>query len=125
MIGNNVNSSSEVSSSSASSRGEGRKTTSAVCEDNLVCTITRELFFDPVAAEDGFMYENRAIREWIRLKQADGDDVTSPTTNKVMGTTLIPAIQVGRFIKGCIDNGLIKGEAAEKWKARREEEVDL
>ena len=78
--------------------------------------ICLELPLDPVTAEDGFLYEEREIKEWIRKKQADGDAVTSPRTNAVMGTKLLPAIQVRNTIKDLVNNGVIDGELAKQWK---------
>mmetsp|Transcript_36737 Transcript_36737/g.74859 ORF Transcript_36737/g.74859 Transcript_36737/m.74859 type:complete len:243 (-) Transcript_36737:124-852(-) len=75
-----------------------------------------ELPLDPVTAEDGFIYEERDIKEWIRKKQADGDAVTSPRTNAQMGTKLLPAVQVRNNIKDLVSNGVIDGELAKQWK---------
>mmetsp|Transcript_4397 Transcript_4397/g.9920 ORF Transcript_4397/g.9920 Transcript_4397/m.9920 type:complete len:290 (-) Transcript_4397:282-1151(-) len=92
------------------------KTTVCAAARHLVCAITRELPIDPVTAEDGFIYEEREISEWIRKKQADEDTVTSPTTNAEMGTKLLPAVQVRNNIRDLVENGVIDGELAEHWK---------
>mmetsp|Transcript_4399 Transcript_4399/g.9925 ORF Transcript_4399/g.9925 Transcript_4399/m.9925 type:complete len:290 (-) Transcript_4399:370-1239(-) len=92
------------------------KTTVCAAARHLVCAITRELPIDPVTAEDGFIYEEREISEWIRKKQADEDTVTSPTTNAEMGTKLLPAVQVRNNIRDLVENGIIDGELAEHWK---------
>ncbi len=41
---------------------------------DLYCPITKELFVDPVLAEDGETYERSAIEECLRVKQAALDD---------------------------------------------------
>jgi len=95
-----------------------KRTKTSVCAaaEHLVCAITHELPVDPVTAEDGFIYEEREISEWIRKKQADEDAVTSPRTNAPMGTKLLPAVQVRNAIKDLVRNGVIDGDLAKQWK---------
>eukprot|EP00562_Extubocellulus_spinifer_P007563 CAMPEP_0178491678 /NCGR_PEP_ID=MMETSP0696-20121128/11537_1 /TAXON_ID=265572 /ORGANISM="Extubocellulus spinifer, Strain CCMP396" /LENGTH=333 /DNA_ID=CAMNT_0020119561 /DNA_START=501 /DNA_END=1502 /DNA_ORIENTATION=+ len=97
---------------------ELKRTRTYVCEaaQNLACVITHELPIDPVTAEDGFFYEEREIKEWIRRKKANGQVLTSPRTNAPMGTNLFPAIQVRDTIRELVSNGVIDGELAEQWK---------
>ena len=59
----------------------------------LCCPITKALPVDPVAAEDGGVYEREAIERWIEEK------ATSPVTNKPMGATLRPAAQVRSAVR--------------------------
>jgi len=96
-----------------------KRTKTSVCAaaEHLVCAITHELPVDPVTAEDGFIYEEREISEWIRKKQADEDAVTSPRTNAPMGTKLLPAVQVRNAIKDLVRNGVIDGDLAKQWKS--------
>uniref|UniRef100_A0A7S3ZVH5 U-box domain-containing protein n=1 Tax=Pelagomonas calceolata TaxID=35677 RepID=A0A7S3ZVH5_9STRA len=85
----------------------------------LLCPITQELPFDPVMAKDGKIYERTAILEWFRKK--DGD-ATSPSTGKVIGTELLPAVQTKNTIEMLIKSGAIAGELATAWTEKLEQE---
>ena len=89
---------------------------------DLRCPITQELPLDPVIAKDGKIYEREAILEWFRKK--DGD-ATSPSTGKVIGTELVPAVQVRNTIESLIESGAIEGEAAEAWQKKLEQEKEV
>ena len=40
----------------------------------MICPITKQLFCDPVSAEDGRVYENQAITTWfINSKRSGGN----------------------------------------------------
>ena len=52
----------------------------------LRCPITQELPFDPVMAEDGRIYERKAILQWFSGKR----NPTSPITGARMGLRLLP-----------------------------------
>ena len=56
--------------------------------DDLICPITLLLPIDPVAAEDGRIYEHAAILRHI--KGHDTDSLKSPMTNEPMGPRLLP-----------------------------------
>ena len=88
----------------------------------FICPITQELPFDPVMAKDGKIYERTAILEWFRKK--DGE-ATSPSTGKVIGTELLPAVQVRNTIESLIKSGAIEGEAAEAWQKKLEQEKEV
>lgn len=47
-------------------------------DDSLTCPITLELFRDPVRAEDGRLYERKAITRWIH------EHGTSPFTRQML-----------------------------------------
>ena len=85
----------------------------------LRCPITQELPFDPVMAEDGKIYERKAILEWFSKK----DRPTSPSTGAVIGTKLLPAVQTKNTIEMLIKSGAIEGELAEAWTKKLEEET--
>jgi hypothetical protein len=51
---------------------EARKTLAK--QPRFVCSITGQLFIDPVVAEDGHTYEREAIAEWIYQKQEDNNN---------------------------------------------------
>ena len=80
-----------------------------------VCPITQELPIKPVTAEDGKVYEEKAIREWFSKK--DGEP-TSPSTGVVIGTRLLPAPQARNTIEKLVKSGAIEGEIAEAWKEK-------
>ena len=50
-------------------------------DKDLLCSITGELFEDPVVTEDGHTYERTAIEEWFHSQKMAGRPVTSPLTN--------------------------------------------
>jgi len=54
----------------------------------FVCPLTRKIYFNPVIAEDGFMYEEDAIKKWL------DDHDTSPITNETISSKLIYAHQI-------------------------------
>ena len=85
----------------------------------FICPITHELPIKPVTAEDGKIYEEKAIREWFANK--DGNP-TSPSTGAVIGTRLLPAPQARNTIEALIKSGAIEGELAEAWKTKLEDE---
>ena len=87
---------------------------------DLRCPITQELPFDPVTAKDGKIYERTAILEWFRKK--DGE-ATSPSTGKVIGTELLPAVQVRNTIEALVKSGAIEGEIAEARQKKLEDET--
>ena len=88
----------------------------------FICPITQELPVDPVIAKDGKIYERDAILEWFRKK--DGD-ATSPSTGKVIGTELLPAVQVRNTIEALVKSGAIEGEIAEAWTKKLETEKEV
>ena len=85
----------------------------------LVCPITQELPIRPVTAEDGKIYEEKAIREWFSKK--DGAP-TSPSTGAVIGTRLLPAPQARNTIEELVKSGDIDDELATAWKEKLEQE---
>ena len=100
---------------------ELKKTKSAVDEAfaELVCPITHNLPIDPVMAEDGKVYERKAIAEWLQRH------ARSPLTNEAMGTKLLPATQVKNMIRGMIKSGALTGEKTDEWRKKLEEEEDV
>ena len=84
----------------------------------LRCPITQELPFDPVMAEDGKIYERKAILEWFSKK----DRPTSPSTGAVIGKKLLPAVQTKNTIEMLVKSGAIVGELATAWTEKVEQE---
>ena len=67
-------------------------TTTATAMDpaeDLLCPISYDVFNDPVTAEDGHVYERRAIEEWYARGHR-----TSPMTNLPCGTKLTPNARI-------------------------------
>ena len=88
----------------------------------FICPITQELPIKPVTAEDGKIYEEKAIREWFSKK--DGAP-TSPSTGAVIGTKLFPAPQARNTIEALVKSGAIDGEIAEAWQKKLEQESEV
>jgi hypothetical protein len=88
----------------------------------FICPITHELPIKPVTAEDGKIYEEKAIREWFLQK--DGDP-TSPSTGAEIGTRLLPAPQARNAIEALVKSGAIAGEIAEAWTTKLEQETKV
>ena len=86
--------------------------------DEFTCAITHELPFDPVIAEDGRVYERRAIEKWIK----ETDDLKSPLLNTPMGPKLLPATQTRNVIEQMVRSGAIDGTKAEEWLKKHAEE---
>ena len=82
--------------------------------EELVCPITAELPVDPVMAEDGRVYERRAIEDWIERP----GELKSPTLNTPMGPRLLPAKQVRNIIEQMVRTGSISGPKADAWSAK-------
>ena len=62
------------------------------------CSITGDVFKDPVVTSDGHTYERADIEEWLRRRQ------TSPLTNiRLASTQLLPNHALKRAIEECID----------------------
>lgn len=57
-----------------------------------VCPITQELMHNPVLAEDGHLYEKKAISEWL------SHHLSSPKTNGKMGRILTPCYPMKALI---------------------------
>lgn len=61
----------------------------------MVCAITHEIMTNPVIAEDGFTYEESAIKEWFGMGKK-----TSPMTNLVLNTLdYIPNVKLREKIE--------------------------
>ena len=98
-----------------------KKFRSAIDESiaEFICPITQELPLDPVTAEDGLVYEREAIERWLTQKR------TSPSTNKAMGTRLLPAVQARSVIEKLVKSGAIAGDKAENWQKRIQDEEEF
>jgi len=70
------------------------------------CPISQQLLVDPVMAEDGHIYERRAIVQWFLKKKA------SPTTNKPIGDKLVPAVAARQTVGELVEQGMVGAEAS-------------
>jgi len=84
----------------------------------FICPITHELPIKPVMAEDGKIYEERAIRQWFGTKRK----AKSPITGTDIGTKLLPAPQAQNTIEALVESGAIEGEIAEAWQTKLADE---
>ena len=103
----------------ADANAEKKQKHLATIAREVICPITHELPIKPVTAEDGKIYEEKAIREWFLQK--DGDP-TSPSTGAVIGTRLLPAPQARNIIEELVKSGDIDDELATAWKQKLEDE---
>ena len=104
----------------ADANAEKKQKHLAAIAKEWICPITHELPIKPVTAEDGKIYEEKAIREWFSKK--DGEP-TSPSTGAVIGTKLFPAPQVRNTIETLIQSGDIDDELATAWKHKLAEKL--
>jgi|SaaInlV_125m_DNA_1040241.scaffolds.fasta_scaffold01112_2 hypothetical protein len=108
---------------------EAKKTALGQVEEQHTCPITHALFLDPVMANDGHVYERKAIEDWFvrnpHPRRSMGQN-KSPMTQRTITTFLTPALQTRNTLKSLIDGGLLTGEAVDTWKAamkKKEEEA--
>lgn len=95
-------------------------------EDECICPITLQLPTDPVTAEDGHIYERRAIEGWFAVHASvcaeRGKQVAkSPCNGLLMGLGLFPATNVRNTIEHAIQGGMFVGDRAESWLNRKSE----
>ena len=72
-------------------------------------------------AEDGRVYERRAIEKWIM----ETGDLKSPLLNTPMGPKLLPATQVRNVIEQMVHSGAVDGPKAEEWLKKHAEEEEV
>ena len=88
-----------------------RQRFSKFCTENIICPITRELFFQPVTAMDGFVYEEWAIQHsHDNLCRPSDGKVLSPMTGMFITACLLPAPQIKNIVANGIEAGLIDDE---------------
>ena len=82
--------------------------------EEFACPITCELPVDPVTAEDGRVYERRAITQWLSRPGLP----TSPVTNEPMGRRLMPARQVRCALDRMVRSGVLVGPKVDAWSRK-------
>jgi TPR repeat protein len=93
--------------------------------DELVCPITHELPVDPVIAQDGRVYDRRAIAEWVASCHARGLPLTSPVTREVMGSALLPARHALHVVRRVVESDAVRDDKAEAWKQQLADEAHV
>ena len=113
-----------LSTSPKSKKKVGRKTNKEMnpTVTELLCPITLELPIDPVIAEDGMVYERKAVEDQLQLRKK------SPMTNLPMGDQLLVAKHVTNIMQSLLESGvnddrLIAWQKAKKLKELKEMEV--
>lgn len=86
--------------------------------DEYICPITAELPLDPVTAEDGHIYERKAIEEFFSSHRAANTPIKSPMTNLPMDCKLLPNKQARNAIETLVRSGAICGDKAAPWLKR-------
>lgn len=66
-------------------------------EEYLKCPINKEIFFDPVIAEDGFTYERESITDWLERNSK------SPMTREYIGDKLIENVNLKNIINSYLE----------------------
>ena len=79
---------------------------------HLICPITHELPFDPVIAEDGHIYDRKAIEAHLQLR------LRSPLTNQPMGSKLMVAKHVTNVLESLV--GKVEDERLIVWKTGKD-----
>lgn len=81
----------------------------------LVCPITLMLPIDPVLADDGHIYERKAIEDHFEYRAKASLEIASPLTNQVMSQRLVSAPETKNLIASVIKERLITGDLAKAW----------
>ena len=85
---------------------------------NLLCPITHELPIDPVLAEDGFIYDCKAIEKHLSLRQS------SPMTNNQMGIRLTKAKNITSIFESFLSMKNIDDDRLTNWKKSRDSKIN-
>lgn len=105
-----TSSTSTASSSTAGSPpAEGNCAVISKIIEHHRCPILQQLLVDPVLAEDGHVYERRALEQWLMTKEK------SPVTNKPMGSTMMPAIVVRQTVSELIEGGMLDDDTSRQF----------
>ena len=73
----------------------------------LLCPISHSLCTSPVLAEDGFVYEQGPIQQWLARSR------TSPLTRERMGAKLLPVPALARIARLLVERGVVDDELKE------------
>ena len=90
-----------------------RSAVDSMCEA-YECSITGELPFDPVTAQDGHVYERGAIEQWF--SKSPGPEAKSPLNGEMIGKNLMPCVQLRNLLSKMVESGAIHGPKADAWQ---------
>ena len=99
---------------------EAYETTISSIADTFVCPITMEYPFRPVIAEDGRVYEEAALKEW--MEKDESPTFKSPATGVDIGKSIVHSLQIRQSIEHAINSGAIDAKKASAWKRTLKEE---
>ena len=99
---------------------EAYKTTISSIADTFVCPITMEYVFSPVIAEDGRVYEEAALKEW--MEKDESPTFKSPATGVYIGKAVVHSLQIRQSIEHAINSGAVDAKKASAWKRTLKEE---
>ena len=104
---------------------EAYKTAISSIVDTFVCPITMEYVFSPVIAEDGRVYEEWALKEW--MEKDESPTFKSPATGVNIGKAVVHSLQIRQSIEFAINSGAVDAKKASAWKRtlREENEFEL
>ena len=98
------------------------KDSSASVAKAYTCPLTGDLLYSPVMIEgDGTtLYERKAIVDYID-KRTNGKPgsviaISSPVSNKLVGTTIIPAYQARDAIFHLVESGMLDNHLTDMWR---------
>ena len=102
---------------------EEYKTTISSIADTFVCPITMEYVFSPVIAEDGRVYEEWALKEW--MEKDESPTFKSPATGVNIGKAVVHSLQIRQSIEHAINSGAVDAKKASAWKRTLKEEKEF
>jgi len=74
------------------------------CE--LTCSLSLEMYHDPVSTETGSIYERKYIVEWLSRKKSKGESLLDPCTGLMITPLLTPITTLKQLIEMVKDNCL-------------------
>lgn len=99
-----------------------KKTISAMA-DTFICPITLEYALRPVIAEDGRVYEESALKQW--MEEDASPTFKSPATGVRIGKSVVHSLQIRQCIEHAINSGAVDAKKASAWKRALKEEKDF
>ena len=90
---------------------------SSTVTQTLSCPITLGLLVDPVLAEDGQIYERKAIEQW--LKSHDGSPLNPNMNLKIKNLTPVRIVQ--QSIEELIKSNAVEEDLVEQWNTQKKE----
>lgn len=91
--------------------------------DTFVCPITLEYAFRPVIAQDGRVYEESALKEW--MEKDESPTFKSPATGVYIGKSVVHSLQIRQSIEHAINSGAVDAKKASSWRRTLKEEKEF